>query len=472
MRGTVRVGVELGLSLMLIGSIYAGTPNPQNFPNAWRIHPWKQNPWYWCYKGKPILLAGGSKDDNLFQIPDLVTHLDEIRQVGGNYIRNTMSDRHDKGFEVYPFLRLPNGKYDLNRWNPEYWNRLDRLLREAFARDIIVQIEVWDRFDYSRQPWETHPYNPKNNINYTYAESGFAEHYPGHPGLNRQPFFFTTPDQRNNQLVFQYQAKFVRELLRHTLPYPNVLYCIDNETSGDPKWSAFWARFIRKEAQKAGKPVCITEMWDSWDLKSAQHRQTFDHPELYDFVDVSQNNHQKGETHWKNFLWVRRYLAKHPRPMNTVKTYGADTGRYGTSQDGLERWWRHLIAGAAAVRFHRPPSGLGLSAPAKASIRALRLAEQRVRFWELNPHMELLTDRESNEAYLAAAPDRAYVVYFTHGGKVGLNLRNVSGKFRLEWIDINRGIWGPKSTVSAGKVLSLQAPGKGHWLAVLTRTKR
>ena len=30
-------------------------------------------------------------------------------------------------------------------------------------RGIIVQIEVWDRFDYSRDNWEPHPYNPKNN---------------------------------------------------------------------------------------------------------------------------------------------------------------------------------------------------------------------------------------------------------------------------------------------------------------------
>ncbi len=44
--------------------------------NADRIQPYPQNPFYWQYKGKPVLLLGGSVEDNLFQIPDLEAHLD------------------------------------------------------------------------------------------------------------------------------------------------------------------------------------------------------------------------------------------------------------------------------------------------------------------------------------------------------------------------------------------------------------
>ncbi len=60
-----------------------------------------------------------------------------------------MSDRQDKGFELYPFMHLETGKYDLNQWNDEYWKRFDYFLKETKKRDIIVQIEIWDRFDYS-----------------------------------------------------------------------------------------------------------------------------------------------------------------------------------------------------------------------------------------------------------------------------------------------------------------------------------
>ena len=215
-----------------------------------------------------MLLLGGSKDDNLFQIPDLKEHLDEIRAAGGNYIRNTMSDRKDKGFEVYPFRQRPDGKYDLEQWNDEYWRRFENMLRWTAERDIIVQIEVWDRFDYSTKNWEPHPYNPKNNVNYTYAESGFAEDYPDHPGQNKQPFFFTTPQQRNNPVVLKYQQRFVEKMLSCTLRYDHVLYCMDNETSAQEAWGAYWAEFIRQRAKQAGKQVCLTEMWDAWDLES------------------------------------------------------------------------------------------------------------------------------------------------------------------------------------------------------------
>lgn len=436
------------------------------------IRPWPRNPRYWQYKGQPVLLLGASKDDNLFQIPDLREHLDEIRKAGGNYIRNTMSDRKDGGFEVYPFHRRPDGKYDLEQWNDEYWRRSENLLRWTAERDIIVQIEVWDRFDYSRDNWDPHPYNPKNNVNYTYEQSGFAEKYPDHPGANRQPFFFTTPRQRNNTVVLKYQQRFVDKMLSYTLRHNHVLYCMDNETSGEEAWSLYWAEHIRRRAAEAGRKVCVTEMWDAWDLRARVHRRTLDHPERYDFVDVSQNNHKKGQEHWDNFQWVRARIAAHPRPLNTVKTYGADGGRYGSTRDGLERWWRHVIGGAAAVRFHRPDSGLGLSGPAVASLQAARKLESLIKLWDVEPANHLLGDRAANEAYLAARPGQAYALYFTDGGSVTLDLKDAPGRWTVRWIDIASGQWGPRETLEGGRSVPVNAPAKGHWAAAITKEGR
>ena len=36
-----------------------------------RIQPYSGAPFYWQYRGKPVLLVGGSVEDNLYQIPDL-----------------------------------------------------------------------------------------------------------------------------------------------------------------------------------------------------------------------------------------------------------------------------------------------------------------------------------------------------------------------------------------------------------------
>lgn len=109
------------------------------------IQPWTENTWYWQFKGEPVLLLGISSDDNLFQWPAelLTAHLDSMKSVGANYVRNTMSDRVDRGFELYPFKKVEEGKYDLNQWNDEYWQRFEFFLRETAKRDIVVQIEVW-----------------------------------------------------------------------------------------------------------------------------------------------------------------------------------------------------------------------------------------------------------------------------------------------------------------------------------------
>jgi len=438
---------------------------------AARIRPWASNPFYWEYGGRPVFLAGASDDDNLFQWPDaeLAAQLDRLARAGGNYVRNTMSDRKDRGWEEYPFLRLASGKYDLNQWNPEYWRRFERFLRWTGERGIFVQIEVWDRFDYSREFWPPHPYRPENNINYSYEESGFSAQYPQHPGQNRQPFFFTTPKQRNNTAVLPYQQRFVEKLLSYSLRHGHVLYTIDNETSGEEEWSRYWAEFIRERAARAGAPVMITEMWDDWNVRAARHRRTLDHPELYDFVDMSQNNHNSGDLHWYNALWVRSLLLERPRPINTVKTYGADGNRFGhTDQDGVERVIRHALAGFAAVRFHRPPSGLGLSPRSEAVLRALRLVESSIRFWELEPAPPaLLSSREEAEAWAAYAPGRAVVIYFPRGGAV--EVQAPAGEWKVKWIDADRGQTGAESRLTSHGLLELAAPSKGNWIAVALR---
>ena len=465
---------HLGLVLIVAfacsaGQLAAGEPA--------RIQPDPQNPRYWQYKGKPIVLIGGSKDDNLFQIPDLKEHLDLLAKLGGNYIRNTMSDRRDLGHEVHPFKQLPNGKYDLNEWNEEYWTRFANLLKWTAERDIIVQIEVWDRFDYSdvrkSGNWDRNPYNPKNNINYTEKETGLAAAYPDHPGQDKQSFFHTVPGLKNNPTLLAVQKRFVDRMLSHSLPYGNVLYCMNNETNTSPAWGRYWIAYIREKAGEANRRVYCTDMWDERDPKGPTHRATYDHPEIYTFIDVSQNNHNKGQAHWVNLQWARQYMAKHPRPMNTVKIYGADTGSYGNDRDGQERFWRNILGGLAATRFHRPTSGLGLGEKAQANIRSMRMLLDEFDVIRATPDAEgkLLSDRAANEAYLTHIEGSQYAVYFPDGGAVGLDLSKAGGEFTLKWLNIAGSTWEASKPVRGGGIIPLAAPGQGAWAVLVTKAR-
>lgn len=462
-----------GCIFIFLGLVFLCAPGNSETQNS--IHPWKENPRYWEYQGKPVLLAGGSKDDSLFQIPDLKEHLDELAAVGGNYVRNTMSDRHDFGFEVYPFAAVGDGKYDLDKWNEEYWTRFDNFLRWTEERGIIVQIEVWDRFDYSDSNdsprWQQHPYNPKNNINYTEGQTGLATTYPKHPGANEQPFFFTVPTLKNIVPVLKYQTACVDKMLSYSLSHGNVLYCMDNETNGAEEWGAYWASHIREKARENGVEVYLTEMWDAWDLEDPMHRRTYDHPDLYGFLDVSQNNHISGQEHWDNLQWALDYIQANPRPVNCVKTYGADKGRFGNNRDGEERFWRNLMGGTASCRFHRPDSGLGLNAEAKQHIRSLRMLQSEFDFFgsQADSKSTLLSNREENEAYLRYSQGKEYALYFTNGGSVHLNLKDTNGAFQIKWLDIAKSEWLSPKEVQGGAEIELTTPGEGHWAALIRK---
>jgi hypothetical protein len=55
--------------------------------DAERIQPYAKNPFYRQIRGQPVLLLGGTDDDNLFQWErtKLEAHLDLLISVGGNY---------------------------------------------------------------------------------------------------------------------------------------------------------------------------------------------------------------------------------------------------------------------------------------------------------------------------------------------------------------------------------------------------
>ena len=436
-----------------------------------RIKPWPENPSYWQFKGEPVLLLGGTNTDNLFQKDYIETHLDSLQAIGGNYIRNTMSDRDPGDYRA--FARNSDGKYDLNRWNDEYWNRFENMIRLARERDIIVQIEVWDRFDHSSNEWLSNPYNPGNNINYTYSESGLDSDYPESAVRNQQPFFFTVPELDNNEILLNYQSAFVKKLLSISLQYDNVLYCIDNETSGAEEWATYWERFIRENS--GGKDIYITQMWDAWNVRSDQHNRTLDHPGRYQYIDISQNSHITGRTNWDNAQYVLTYIENDPRPVNSTKIYGADIferwlHRGITTDHAVQTFFRNILGGFASSRFHRPPAGQGLNQLAINSIQTIRKIEEHVKMWEISPRMDLLDSPEDNLAYLSAREGEKYVIYFTGPGSVNLDLRGHNREFVVHRIPVEDAEWGSSETITGGGITELKAEGdRGSFIVLIKK---
>jgi hypothetical protein len=465
-------GTTCAIMLILMFSLsYAKEIN-----NPDGIMPYLKNPHFWQYKGEPVLLLGATNHDNLFQAADMIEQLDALVSAGGNYIRCSMRSR-DKD-DIFPFLLLDNGLYDLNQWNPDYWSRFQTLLREAYQRDVIVQIEFWDLHDLHGSRWDNSPWNPEKNINYTIREIFLQKTYPADAMLTRHDFFFTVPALSYDVTALSYQQKFFNEIIRHTFEYPNILYCISNEIfpTTSPEWGWYWANYLKEQADLAGKTVYVTEMFWDPEMRGLQHRASLERPDIYDFFEASQNSSSvHGRHNWEKSLWLLEYMRQNKtRPINHVKIYGNDLPPDGIEDhDALARFWRNILAGAASSRFHRPASGfgLGLIPRTMAHIKSARLLLSSYDIFRSMPdyNHRLLTERENNEAYLSYIENEAYVVYFPYGGEVGLDMKNIPGSFELKWLQIDEMRWSKPIIIEREEVVSLRSPVNSHALVLLRK---
>jgi len=480
------------LSLTQVQDLYATGTAGASARSLSRIQPYAGNPFYWQYEGEPLLLLGGSDDDDLHNWTNsqVTAQLDLLVSKGGNFIRDDVTS-HDNDSGVYPFVQTSPGMYDLDQWDEAWWSKITFLLSEAQQRDIIVSFEIWNAFTFRNTPWSNSPWNPKNNINYTQVSSGIPEFWGVHPSQGNSPFIETVPGLGSNGVVLPYQEAFVREFIKRTLPYDNALYVIQNESNADFLWSDYWATVMHDEAGLAGEEVEIADMRDPWNLTDPDHEYPIDRPNLYTFIEISQNNQNPfggtqsssaDQLHYNRVQTIRDNIQYDTtlgggspviRPMNTVKTYGADTNTFdpgSSNQRGTERFWRNVFGGGAAARFHRPNSGLGLGTVAQANILSARMATDAIDVFSAVPDNSLLSNRSNDEAYvLAAGSGEEYAVYFTGDafGFVQLDVASAPSNWSLRWLDVASSTWGSTTSLGDVETVSLQRPGSGQWVAIV-----
>jgi hypothetical protein len=471
------------ISAAMFSHFSCKTTITEKHPSAIRIY--DNNPFYWEYNGEPLLLLGGSREDNLFNHPDgLAEHLDLLRSAGGNYIRNTMSSRNPGN--PWPHKRLENGLYDLEQWDDEYWRRFENLLELCLERDIIVQIEIWDPWDYfmTEAPrgfgpdnvgWESCPYNPILNINYTAEETGLATDIGYYSGArpSNHVFFHTTPELKDIPVIRKHQEAFIDNLLSVSLNYPNILYCMNNEIGEPPEWGEYWARYIRNRANEAGVEVFLADMRRNHDFTSEEQIRILHDTVHYDFFEISQNTANDGQVHYDQIMSIRDQVVDKPKPLNNIKIYGGTIGSWTTNvEEGTRRFWRNIFGGIATSRFHREgPSplffGAGLSDLAQVHLRSMRMFTDEMNVFRCIPANYLLSDREPDEAYCLAEAGKQYALYFPDGGEVVVNLSGSGSDMEIRWMNVIESRWLESETLEGNRNVRIATPGSGHWAALI-----
>jgi hypothetical protein len=208
------------------------------------VHVCSANPHYLMYKDKPIVLITsdhhyGAIIDRDF---DMLAYLNYLHGSGMNLTRiypGGMFEPPDKylpgnplgprpGRQILPWARSgqtgaepnlgepgkPAFKYDLDRWDPEYFKRLEAFVDSAQSLDIIVEVAFFNA--QYKDCWPLMPLYHTNNI------QGIGTYEAD------QCHLFTTTERRNAD-VLERQKAYVRNIVTALSRFDNVIYDICDE---------------------------------------------------------------------------------------------------------------------------------------------------------------------------------------------------------------------------------------------------
>jgi len=207
----------------------AGKADRQGGAGTLRLHP--ENNHYLEYRGKPLILVTSAEHYGALVNKDFdeMAYLEALAGEGFNYTRiftGTYIEPVDNIFGIRENTLAPppgrylspwvqeEGKYDLDRFNPEYFSRLRAFVSRAEALGIMVEVTLFSSI-YDQSAWELLPFNVHNNVNGA-----------GHMDLR---FVHTLYHGE----LGAYQEKFIRKMVRELNEYDNIFFEIQNEPWAD-----------------------------------------------------------------------------------------------------------------------------------------------------------------------------------------------------------------------------------------------
>ena len=232
---------------------------------ALRINP--DNPKYFLFRGKPLVLISASEHyGSIINRPfDFRKYLADAAEHNMTMTRTFLLFRELQSARnpsspckpespdyISPYVRAGPGKaldgepqYDLDRWNPEYFERIHRFLEMASEKGIIVELTLFSN-TYAENIWALNPLRAENN-----------KQQVGH--VTWQDY----TSLKDADLVKR-QTEYARKIIAETSNYDNVYYEICNEPGGGvpehsspvdvDAWQNVIAGVIRGELSKLDKP--------------------------------------------------------------------------------------------------------------------------------------------------------------------------------------------------------------------------
>lgn len=427
----------------LAAMVLLGVLGPASAAEPLKLHP--ENPRYFTFRGKPTFLitSGEHYGAVLNRDFDFIPYLDELKARGFNLTRtfsgtyrevpgsfniesNTLAPEPGKYVAPWARSKTPGAadggnKFDLDQWEPAYFDRLSRFVSEAGARGIVVEYVLFCPF-YEDNLWAVNPMNAANNVNGV-GKVGREEVYTlKHPA------------------ILERHLAFVREAVETLHGFDNVYFEICNEPyfgGVTLDWQARVARTIAEEETRlGGAPHLIAQ-------NIANDKAKVETPDprvsLFNF----------------HYATPPEVIAMNP---GLQKAFGDDeTGFRGTDDRHYRvEGWEFLLAGGSlysnldysfttahpdgTAKVVKPtPGGGGVVLRKQLSILNDFLAG--FDFVRMVPDASVVVGGvpPKARAHCLAEKGKAYAVYLNGGTKAELVLEIPKGRYRVEWVNTRTG---------------------------------
>jgi hypothetical protein len=124
------------------------------------------------------------------------------------------------------YFAMINRKFDLTKWDENYFDRLEEFVAYASERDIFVNYIFFTPL-FDDHKWHATPLNPSNNVNAEFEKT--------------QPFDIYTLDKHLGLLDLQ--KELIRRMTQRLKKYPNVFYEVTFD--GGANWTKpDWHRYM------------------------------------------------------------------------------------------------------------------------------------------------------------------------------------------------------------------------------------
>jgi hypothetical protein len=426
----------------------------------------QSNPRYFTDgSGKAVYLAGThiwhNFQDNGHRLPktedpppvfDYNGYLDFLAAHNHNFFRlwrweaPKWSDAQPRGTIKYcqphPWLRTGPGmakdeklKFDLTRFNSEYFDRMCSRIIVARDRGIYVSVMLFEGWEAQfTDAWTYHPFNLDNNVNDIDGDAIGC---------------FTIQNTAMGRKILALQEAYLRQVIDTVNDLDSVLYEVCNESgSFSTAWQYHVINYVKKYQSTKPKqhPVGMTVQY-----ANGTNAVVFNSPADW----VSPNPGSPEENYREN-----------PSATYRGKVIVNDTDHLWGHTGGDSVWvWKSFCRGLNVLFMEELLPSPTWQDSARDAMGQTRRYAQKIGLAAMTPAGEL-----SQTGYCLASRGKEYLVFQPgNQGEFRVNLSDAPGAFSVEWFNVNTGTAVAGKPVSGGGSRTFTTPFGGPAALYLKR---